>query len=56
MDFHWTPEQKQLREKVIQVGDRALKEGEAGGEKQIVKILAAEALSVTFLPRNTGAC
>jgi len=41
MDFHWTPEQKQLREKVIQVADRALKDGESEGEKQIVKTLAA---------------
>ena len=54
MDFNWTPEQQQLREKVIQVAHQALKEGESKGEREIVKILAREGIVGYLFPQESG--
>jgi acyl-CoA dehydrogenase len=54
MDFSWTPEQQQLREKVIRVAHQALKEGESKGEREIVKTLAREGIVGYLFPQEYG--
>lgn len=54
MDFNWTPEQKQLREKVIQVAHQAPQEGEAKGEREIVKALSKGGIVGYLFPQEYG--
>ncbi len=54
MDYQWTPEQNQLREKVIRVAHLALQERESKGERQVVKTLAREGILGYLFPREYG--